>query len=209
MEFSLYDKIKYYARYLHDTYYLKMFPYKNVIIYNNNIETTCINFCNNYYNDETRRLNYISWGYNYSLDFPEKRKIVIDYSGDKKFNTAFFAKSHTEINNITNKILKNNSSFHKKIQTKFPNFIENIYFIKHNSNIEDNNDLEVTEFINNTIGYENNSITFNDIALLTKENPNNIKTIKVVYVKMIKKFTKEFYFSEYRDKDIGILNEIY
>jgi hypothetical protein len=210
MEFSFYDKIKYYTKYLYDTYYLKMFPYKNVIIYNNTIETTCINRCNNYYNNETRRLNYISWGYDYSLDFPEKRKIVIDYSGNKEFNTTFFAESHEEINNIANEILKNNSTFHKKIQTKFPNFIENVYFIKYNSNKDDdNNNLEVTEIINNSIEYENNSITFNDIVSLVRENSNNIQTIRVVYVKMIKKFTKEFDFTEYKDKDIGILNEIY
>jgi hypothetical protein len=204
MDFSLYDKIKYYTKYLYDTYYLKLFPYKNVIIYNDNIEANCIDNCDYYYNDGTRRLNYISWGYNYSLDFPDQRKIVVNYSGNKEFNTAFFVKSHGEINDKINNILKNDSLFHKKIQTKFPNFIENIYLINKN-----NDNIEVSEIINNSIEYEKNNITFFDIAFLAQTNPNNLKTIKVVYVKMIKKFTKEFDFTEYKDKDISVLNDIY
>lgn len=193
MDLTLSDKIKYYTKYLYDAYFLKLFPYKNTIIYNNNIDS---------YVNESQRLNYVSWGYNYSLKFPEKRRIVIDYSGDKEFNTVFFAQSHNEINDITNKILKDVSLFHKKIKINFPNFIENVYLIK------DSDVVDVTEIINNSIDCKNN-ITFSDITLLAHENLDDIKNIKVIYVKMMKKYTKEFKFAEYRNIDIDILNDIY
>jgi hypothetical protein len=213
MEFTLYDKMKYYTKYLYDTYYLKMFPYKSVFIYDDmeNIENTKDTKdikeelrVNHYYKNNTQRLNYISWGYDYSYNFEKKRKIIVDYSGNKEFNVAFFAESHNEINNIIKEILENESSVHKKIKTKFPNFIENIYFVK-----KDGEEQEVTEIINNSIEYNNNTITFFDIASLSQIDTNNIETIKIVYVKMIKKLTKEFNFEEYKNKDISILNEIY
>jgi hypothetical protein len=213
MDFTLYDKAKYYTKYLYDTYYLKIFPYKNIIIYDDVEEESCMNY--DYYN-HTRRLNYISWGYDYSYIFPQKRKIIIDYSGNKEFNTTFFAESHNEINEKINTILKNNSNnsiFNKKIKTKFPNFIENVFFItKNNDNDKEKKEkeeIEVTEIINNSIEYENNDITFHDIAYLKNINVNNIESIKIVYVKMLKKLTKELNFTENKNKDISMLNEIY
>jgi hypothetical protein len=210
---TLYDKIKYYSNFLYDTYYLKLFPYTNVIIYNIHL--------NNLYHDETKRMNYISWGYDYYSKNIPTSKVLISYSGEKEFNTTFFAKSHREIEYKIKKILSENSKTHKKIKTKFPNFIEHVYFVYDENHDEKNILFDSIDIINNIIYHEDFDeenlnlklfFSFGDLFNIMKKNikmKKYPKKIKIVYVKMIKKMTIELDFLNNKDNDIDILNNIY
>ena len=191
MDLTILEKATYYFNYLYDAYYLKLYPYKNIIIDNTPIDS------------DHKRLNYICWGYKMSLNFSDSKRVVVNYAGDMKFNTVFYAHSHNEINRKVNKILENNLDNNKKIKYKFPNIIVNIAFISDNDEA-----INILDLINNSIESENNIITFNDILLLCN-TPQNIKSVNVSFVKKMKTLKKEFNFTEHQHRDIGILNNIF
>jgi hypothetical protein len=190
MDLSVIEKATYYFNYLYDTYYLKLYPYKNVIIDNSPSDV------------DHKRMNYINWGYKMSLNFQESKRVVVNYSGDIKFNTVLYAHSHNEINRKVNKILENNLD--KKIKCKFPNIIVHVVFLLYTDE-----SIDILNIINNSVECENNNITFNDILFLCNLSAQNIKSINVSFVKKMKTFKKEFNFEDYQYRDIGILNSVF
>jgi hypothetical protein len=193
MEVSCCEKIALYCSYLSNKYKKK---YKKVFIVEDD----------NKYTDITDKLNSYCESNKY---FGRPQKVIVNYTGEKEFNVSFKVQNYEDIKNLIDIILRNNSNYHPKIKTVFPNFIESIYFVKNNggSNVPDS--IDVKNFVDETLDFENNSITFLDIAFMLKINPREITSLKIVYVKDFKKSQKILNFSEYMNKDIEILNSIY
>jgi hypothetical protein len=191
-DFTYYDIFKYYCSYLYDTYYLKMYPYKNVFIFDNS----------NNYNDDANIMNYISLGYEYDKIFPEKKRIVVSYSGNKEFYVSFYAQSYSGIKNIIDEILVNGSNYHNKIKTKFPDFIENINLIKKNTQEK----LDIKHIIDKCISYDETQFTINDILIIVNEKKNT-DSLNIVCVKKFRKVNKSLNIVECVDKDVSFLNE--
>lgn len=193
-EITIFDKVKYYMNYLYDIFYLKMFPYKNVYVFDNN----------NNYSDDSYILNYIESVYNYNNNFNNNKKVLISYSGEKEFYVSLSASSYSDIRDKINTLIKNNT-FISKIQIKLPNFIENIYFITWNDD-----KIDIKNIIDKCITFDDIccDITFNDIVLLLGETGCSMESIEVDYVRNFKKIKKELSFEENKNKDIQLLNVI-
>jgi hypothetical protein len=202
MEVSCCDKISYFWHFLKYKYNSK--KYKSIIVMHKN----------NIYIDIAPSFDY------YLLNqeiFQEPKKVLFRCDDEKVFNVSFSVISYPEIKIKIKSIIKDYSGYSKKIKVAFPNFIENIYLIKSKKNTNPDNtdnttediEFDIKNMVDECIDYEKNNITFYDIALLLGEKVATISKIKIIYVKMFKKTSKEFNFAEYMNNDISVLNSIY
>jgi hypothetical protein len=206
MEVSCCDKLSYFLHYL--KYRCSSKKYKSIIVIDKNNTFRDIAESFNYYLSENET-------------FQEPKKILFRCEDERVFNVSFSARTYAEIKMKMKLIIKDYSNYSKKIKVAFPNFIENIYLIKSNKNEKNDNkdnkteentedvEIDIKNMIDECIDYEKNNITFYDVALLLGEKVANISKIKIVYVKMFKKASKEFNFAEYMNNDISVLNSIY
>jgi len=188
MELSFKDKIMYYGNYIYDGINSQFFPYKIILI-------------NNKKDDYLKKnMNLYSSNLYYNKEF-ERTKIIVLYEGEKKFIASFYAETYCEIEFVVQRIIFNDI-YENKIKSQFPNFIENIYFI-----CKGNIKHDITELINKCINYENNNITFGEIAKICSRH--NILEIKIVYVQKFKKMEKILDYNLNKNNDIGMLNDIF
>lgn len=188
MELSFKDKIMYYGKYIYDKINSHFFPYKTLLF-------------NKKKDDNLKKnMNLYSYSLYYDKEF-DRTKITVLYEGNKKFIASFFAGSYCEIEFMVQRIVTNNI-YENKIKAQFPNFIENIYFLSKDEICND-----ITELINKCINYEDNTITFSEIAKIC--GVYKVIHIKIVYVQKFKKIEKILDYNVYRNNDIEMLNDIF
>lgn len=196
MNIPFIDKITYYIKNQYHLYNTSYYPYKKVIT------DDWLNDRNN--KNDSHIMNCIITGYEIEeVNFPRKKKVTLYFAGDRIFNTILYVESHQEINDTVQKMTLNSKQYSKKIKNKFNDFLNHLYYVKYDGTI-----IDVTKIINNCIQYENNIITFSDISYLHHEIPLDIRSIKIVYTKSMKKIEKEIDFARLKNEDIDILNNI-
>lgn len=188
MELNSVDKISYIKNYIIDVIHSKILSYETIV--ENDKKNRKFGFMMNLYNIGICNNSYFN-----------EKKIVLKYSGIRKFIVGFSASSYWNINNVVSNICEN-FNYENKIQQQFPNFIENVYFIENNGN-----HVDITNEINECINYNDNIITFKEIAELC--NAKNIFYVKIEYAKKFIKYTKNIDYHEYENKDVSILNNIF
>jgi hypothetical protein len=188
MNLNLIDKISYFKNYVIDVINSKIISYNKII--ENGRKNNNFRFMMNLYNI----------GICNNSCFDEK-KVVLKYYGKRKFIIGLLTSSYWNINDVVSNICEN-FNCENKIKPKFPNFIENVYLID-----QEENNINIIDELNECIDYNNNMITFKEIAEL--HDFKNISCVKIEYVKTFKKYTKNIEFIEYENKDVSILNNIF
>lgn len=191
MQITLSEKISYFKNYIKDLLNSKFFSYGEIIEHgkkNNNLKRT-LNLFQIY-----QMFFYDNYNFN-------EKKLVIKYNGPKKFIVGIKAISHHQITKHINNICSKND-YETKMKQQFPDFIKDVFFMIH-----DENPISILNILNECIEYDNTKITFNDIAEICLAK--NIISIKIIYVQKFKKKEKIIDYKEYKNDDVGILNNVF
>lgn len=182
------EKIMYFKNYVANLLNSKFFSYDEILEHgkkNNKLK---------------RMINFYRWKLCDEHVFSEK-KLVIKYNGLKKFIVGINTMSYYQIISIIDNICSKNN-YETKIKQKFPNFIENVYFVT-----QHDEPFNILEILNECIEHNNNKITFSDISEIC--SVKNIISIKIIYVQKFKKKEKNINYNDYKNTDISILNNVF
>jgi len=187
-EISTGNKIKYFAQHSFKRICKSWNgPYAKVIL-NNNIEDSEMH-CKN--------LNSI---FKSKEPFNDKHRVLVLYEGEKNFCVVSTVQSYTDIDKITDNILKNYNMYSRKKVDDHAHMIDKIYLLTNN-----NEEIEVVDIIDMFIQYSE-PIKMYDIVHVYDKKCQDINLIKIIYYKDMECCEKIFDFQKLKNENIDVIN---